>query len=107
MSNTRRFPWRTETEPIDVHPPDRDGHMWAWRMENDAGDQHTFYVGVSGSVGEGSPDVSMMALESRGSSEATKAALMPHPPRKVVLGTQGYIEHECDWRPGQRPPEFG
>jgi hypothetical protein len=54
-------------------------------MENDAGDEHAFYVGVSGSVGEGSAEVSVMALESRGSTcttttDHTAASTATHPP---------------------------
>src|SRR4051794_5639557 len=55
---------------------------WAWRPENAAGDILTFYGGVGGSVGDGSPSASLRALESEGASEAAKACMMKRPARR-------------------------
>lgn len=103
---SERFYWKTIECPIPAHPHDVDGYEWAWRLENEAGDVHTLYCGVSGSVGDGSPSASVWALVSEGASEAAKACTMKHPPRKVVLGTRGYLEGHCAWDGPERPDRF-
>jgi hypothetical protein len=102
----QRFYWKAIEGPIPAHPPDVDGYQWAWRLKNDAGDVHTFYCGVSGSVGDGSPYASVRALETEGASEAAKACVMEVPPRKVVLGTPSYLDGYCEWNGPDRPAGF-
>ena len=46
------------------------------------------------------------ALDTKGESEASTACMMLRPPRKVVLGTGGYLEHLCEWDGAERPDGY-
>ena len=101
-SVSTRFYWKLDG-PIPVHRRGKDGHEWVWTFRNDAGDLHTFACEVTGDVGDGSAEVALAALYSQADSEASKAAMMRHPPDRVVLDANGYVESACVWNGGERP----
>lgn len=88
--------WRITSGPDSGPWEGRDAVGWLWFLERDDGATRRVLVEVSGTAmataDEYLPSETGEARRSRGRSEIEKVLEDDEPPRRISLGTMGYVE---------------